>query len=102
MAKTSLKIPNEVDCPEPAEGQYYVYLLHCADSSLYCGSTENLKNRLKEQGSGEAAAWTKMRRPVKLVYFETHDSLVSARHRERQIKSWTIRKKMNLINGIWN
>ncbi len=101
MAKTSLKIPNEVVCPELVEGQFCVYLLHCSDGSLYCGSTENLKNRLKEHNSGEAAVWTKMRRPVKLVYFETHDSLLSARRREKQIKGWTKQKKMNLITGVW-
>jgi predicted GIY-YIG superfamily endonuclease len=42
-----------------------------------------------------------MRRPVKLVYFEAHDSLISARRREKQIKKWTIKKKMNLIIGAW-
>jgi len=98
---TSVKIPNEVECPEPVEGQFYVYLLQCSDQSLYCGSTENIKNRLKEHNSGEAAIWTKMRRPVRLVYFETHGSLLSARQREKQIKGWTIKKKMNLINNIW-
>jgi putative endonuclease len=101
MAKTSLTIPNEVECPEPVEGQFYVYLLQCSDGSLYCGSTENLKNRLKEHNAGEAAVWTKMRKPVRLVYFETHDSLLTARRREKQIKGWTIVKKMNLVTGIW-
>ncbi|MDD5252044.1 MAG: GIY-YIG nuclease family protein [Patescibacteria group bacterium] len=80
---------------------YYVYLLSCGDKSLYCGCTSNVRRRLQEHGSGEAAVWTKMRRPIKLVYFETHDSLLSARKREKQIKGWTIKKKMNLIRGIW-
>jgi putative endonuclease len=101
MAKIPLKIPNEVECPEPVEGHYYVYLLSCVDSNLYCGSTKNLKNRLQEHNSGEAAVWTKMRRPVKLVYYEAYDSLLSARRREKQIKGWTIQKKTNLIYGIW-
>lgn len=86
---------------EAVEGQYCVYLLSCSDGSLYCGSTENLKNRIKEHNAGEAAVWTKRRRPVKLVYFETHKSLLDARRREKQIKGWTIAKKMNLIKGIW-
>ncbi len=101
MEKTSLKIPNEVECPEPVEGHYFVYLLQCCDQSLYCGSTSDLKNRLKEHNAGEAAVWTKIRRPTRLVYFETHDSLLSARRREQQIKGWTINKKLNLINGVW-
>ena len=92
---------NEVECPELVEGKYCVYLLVCHDQSIYCGSTANLKNRLMEHNLGEAAVWTMMRRPVKLVYFELHDSLVSARRREKQIKGWKIEKKKNLINGIW-
>ncbi|MFA5954745.1 MAG: GIY-YIG nuclease family protein [Patescibacteria group bacterium] len=100
MGKT-LQIINEVECPEPVEGQYFVYLLLCSDLTLYCGSTADLKNRIKEHNSGEAAVWTKSRRPVKLVYSESHDSLLSARQREKQIKGWTIIKKMNLINGSW-
>ena len=95
-----LKI-NEITCPEYVEGQFYVYLLQCRDNSLYCGSTSNLKNRIGEHNSGEAAIWTKMRCPVRLVYFENHTSLISARKREKQIKGWTISKKLNLIKGIW-
>ncbi|MFA5368398.1 MAG: GIY-YIG nuclease family protein [Candidatus Paceibacterota bacterium] len=91
----------EVECPEPVEGNFYTYLLLCSDKSIYCGSTMNLKNRIKEHNSGEAAAWTRTRKPLKLVYFETHDSLLQARRREKQIKGWTISKKMNLINNVW-
>ncbi len=82
----SLQVAKEVECPEPVEGRYYVYLLLCNDNGLYCGSATNLKNRLKEHIYGEAALWTRMRRPVKLVYSEAHDSLLIARRREKQIK----------------
>jgi putative endonuclease len=94
----------EVECPERPQGVegQYVYLLLCSDNSLYCGSTRDLKNRLSEHAAGEGALWTKMRCPVKLVYFEKHRTLLSARKRERQIKGWTIHKKMNLVNGIWS
>ena len=101
MQRTRIRVPSEVECPDPVVGHYYVYLLQCSDHSFYCGSTSDLKNRVKEPQSGEAAVWTKMRRPVRLVYFEIHDSLVLARRREGQIKGWTIQKKMNLINGHW-
>ena len=95
------KIWNEVECPEPVEGQFHIYLLKCSDQSLYCGSTADLRNRLKEHNHGEGAIWTKMRRPVKLVYFEVYGSLLSARRREKQIKGWSIKKKTNLIMGVW-
>ncbi|MDO8565872.1 MAG: GIY-YIG nuclease family protein [Candidatus Moranbacteria bacterium] len=91
----------EVECPEPVEGTFFVYLLVCKDTSIYCGSTADLRNRVKEHNSGEAALWTKMRRPVKLVYYEPHESLITTRRREKQIKGWVKQKKMNLIAGKW-
>ncbi len=90
-----------VNCPEPVEGKYFVYILLCKDSSFYVGLTEDLANRLKEHATGEAALWTKMRRPVKLIYYETHLSLLSARRREKQLKGWTRLKKLKLIAGLW-
>jgi putative endonuclease len=90
-----------VECPEPVEGLFCVYLLLCSDQSLYCGCTNNLKRRLVDHNTGEGALWTKRRRPVTLVYFEHYDSLVSARRREKQIKGWTVKKKHNLISGVW-
>ncbi|MEK9152160.1 MAG: GIY-YIG nuclease family protein [Patescibacteria group bacterium] len=92
---------NRVECPEPVEGRYHVYLLVCGDASIYCGSTQDLAQRLRQHERGEAAVWTRKRGPVRLVYFETHNSLLSARKREIQIKGWTIQKKLNLITGIW-
>ena len=91
----------EIRCPKRVEGQYFMYLLACHDDSLYCGSTENAPQRLKQHRAGEAAQWTKKRLPVKLVYYETYPTLQLARQRERQIKGWTVRKKLNLITGKW-
>ena len=90
-----------VECPEPVEGQWFVYLLECKDSSIYCGSTDNPIRRLHDHNAGIAAQWTKMRRPVQLVYIEIWNSLLGARRRERQIKGWGILKKSNLIQGKW-
>ena len=91
----------EVECPEPVEWQFYVYLLLCNNKSLYCGSTTNLKRRLQEHTSGEGALWTKLHKPIKLVYYENHDTLINVRLRETQIKGWTVIKKLNLIRGVW-
>lgn len=85
-----------------SKSRFYVYLLVCSDKSIYCGCTSDLENRLKEHNYGEGSLWTKMRRPVKLVYYETHETLVIARKRERQIKGWTKEKKIKLIKRIWN
>jgi len=47
--------------------QWVVYLIRCSDESLYCGSTNNLKNRLAAHNSGKGAKYTRSRRPVELV-----------------------------------
>jgi putative endonuclease len=47
--------------------QWVVYLIRCSDESLYCGITNNLKNRLAAHNSGRGAKYTRSRRPVELV-----------------------------------
>ena len=92
-------IHNKVECPvvrdpegssdprrEPVEGQYYFYILECKDSSLYCGSSNNLSTRLHTHNIGKAAEWTAIRRPLQLVYYESYYTLVGARKREQQVK----------------
>lgn len=89
----------EVECPEPAEGQYFVYFLLCRDFSLYCGSTKNLIKRLALHHSGKGAKYTNSHKPLKLIYFETFSSLLAARRREKQLKGWSRLKKINLIRA---
>lgn len=106
MAKISSASIKEVECPERprggVEGNCFVYILLCRNKSLYCGSTFDLKRRLADHNSGDGATWTRNRRPVKLVYYEIQDSLLLARRREKQIKGWTVKKKLNLITGKWS
>jgi len=90
-----------VECPELVEGQYCFYILECIDHSLYCGSSSNLGNRLKDHSIGKAAIWTKVRRPVQLVYFEIYASMLQAHRRELQVKGWVRSKKENPIFGRW-
>ena len=47
--------------------QWVVYLIRCSDETLYCGITNDLKNRLIAHNSGRGAKYTRSRRPVKLV-----------------------------------
>jgi putative endonuclease len=47
--------------------RWVVYLIRCSDESLYCGITNNLKNRLITHDSGRSAKYTRSRRPVELV-----------------------------------
>ncbi len=79
---------------------YFVYILKCADKSLYVGCTNNLKKRLGQHNDSKRGAhYTKIRRPVKLLYSETFKTLAKARHREAEIKSWRREKKLDLIRN---
>ena len=49
------------------KNQWVIYLIRCPDESLYCGITNNLKNRLIAHNSGRGAKYTRSRRPVELV-----------------------------------
>ncbi len=77
---------------------YFVYILECADKTYYVGCTNDLEKRLHEHnGLKSGAHYTKIRRPVKLIYKEKFPDLSSARKREARIKSWTRVQKKTLV-----
>lgn len=77
---------------------YYVYLVVCADKSIYTGYTTDLARRIKAHNSAKTGAhYTKTRRPVKLCYHESFTTLSEALKREAQIKQWPRAKKLLLI-----
>ena len=75
----------------------YTYILHCADGTLYCGWTNDLKKRLHAHNSGTGAKYTKSRRPVTLAYYEAFETKQEAMKREYAIKQLTRKEKENLI-----
>ena len=78
---------------------YFTYILKCADKSLYVGCTNNLPKRFRQHnGSKLGAHYTKIRRPVVLIYSEQFDTLIQTRRREIEIKGWRREKKLSLIN----
>ncbi len=77
----------------------YLYMLRCADGSYYTGSTTNLEVRLAQHQAGEGGAYTARRLPVVLVYSCGLPSPYEAFLRERQVKTWSRRKKEALIRG---
>jgi putative endonuclease len=80
---------------------YYTYLLICSDNSLYCGSTNNLEKRIYQHNNAKNGAhYTKIRRPVELVYFEKFETLTQARAREAEIKRMSRTEKMKLIKKL--
>jgi len=70
---------------------YHVYIVRCADETLYTGISRELERRVEEHnGSDKGAKYTRVRRPVALVYSEAYPDRSSASKREYEIK-----KKMN-------
>ena len=78
----------------------YTYIVKCKDDSLYTGYTTDIKNRINNHNSGKGAIYTKGRRPVELVYFETFESKSEALKREIAIKKLPRSKKEQLINSV--
>ena len=77
---------------------YFVYMVKCNDESFYTGCTNNLEKRLVEHNNSKRGAhYTKVRRPVKLVYSELFETLLMARRREAEIKSWSREQKLELV-----
>ncbi len=76
-----------------------VYILRCSDNSLYTGITRDVNRRLNEHNHNNrlAAAYTRARRPVTLVYQEAHIDRSSASKREATIKKMTKTEKELLI-----
>ncbi len=79
---------------------YFVYILKCSDDSLYCGSTNNLEKRLIEHNTKKNGAhYTKIRRPVTLVYREDGFTYAEARSREASIKRLSRAEKERLVSN---
>lgn len=81
----------------------YVYILRCADDTLYTGWTTSLEKRLKTHNSGKGAKYTKARLPVEIVYYEEFEDKKEAMKREYAIKRLSRGEKLKLIdNNIIN
>lgn len=80
---------------------YFVYIVKCADETLYTGIATELERRIEEHnGSEKGAKYTRVRRPVSLVYSEEHPDRSSASKREYEIKKKMSRiEKLNLIKS---
>jgi tRNA/rRNA methyltransferase len=77
---------------------FFVYILHCADGTYYTGYSGNLTRRIRQHQSGSIPrAYTKSRRPVKLVWAGEFNTKDEARDYERTLKRWTTSRKKKLI-----
>jgi predicted GIY-YIG superfamily endonuclease len=76
---------------------WFVYILRCADGTLYTGSTDDVQRRLAAHNSGKGAKYTRGRTPVEVVYTEECESYSAALKREYAIKQLSRQEKWNLI-----
>ena len=82
---------------------YFVYILECSDKSYYTGISSNLEKRLGEHTFGvNEDAYTFARRPVELKWYEEFQDVNQAIAVEKQIKGWSRRKKLALIERDWD
>ena len=77
----------------------YVYILRCADDTLYCGWTTDLTKRLVAHNSGRGAKYTRSRRPVELIYVEEYEDRHDAHSREWHIKRMSREEKQRLCKS---
>lgn len=76
---------------------WYVYLLRCADDTLYAGCTNDPQRRLQQHNAGQGAKYTRSRRPVTLVYLEQVEDHSQALRREAALKRLSRKEKLALI-----
>ena len=80
-----------------SEGSWAVYILRCADGTLYTGIAPDVEKRVQKHNEGKGAKYTRGRTPVELVYREEHPSRAEASKREYQIKQRSRAEKLELI-----
>lgn len=78
---------------------FYVYILRCADGTLYTGYTDDPERRARVHNAGKGAKYTRSRLPVELVYREALGDKSAALRREREIKKLSRAQKLALISA---
>lgn len=78
---------------------WYVYILQCADDTLYTGITNNKARRLSQHNAGKASKYTRTKLPVIMVYSEPSEDRSSATKRELAIKKLSRQQKLGLIQS---
>lgn len=83
---------------------YYVYIVASLQKTLYVGVTSDLRGRVYQHKTGTFAGFTARYRVSRLVYFEMHADVREAIRREKQLKGWLRKRKIELIeagNAEW-
>ena len=80
----------------------WAYMLECSDGTYYVGSTVDLERRVGQHNAGEGAAYTRHRRPVRLVWAAEFQRIDEAFAFEKRVQGWSRRKRRALIEGRWD
>jgi len=81
---------------------FTLYILECADRTLYVGHTDDLDQRMLQHETGVADSYTAKRRPCALVHAQEFESRYEALEMERKLKGWSRAKKLAYIAGDWD
>jgi putative endonuclease len=76
---------------------WYTYVLLCDDGSFYIGASSNVNQRYYDHLRGKGGRYTKLHKPIKLLYTEQHLTQSHALKRERQLKGWSHNKKVRIL-----
>lgn len=79
---------------------FYVDILASVSRTLYIGVTSDLRNRVRQHKTGAISGFTKRYKVNRLVYFEAADDSYAAIAREKQLKGWVRRRKIELIESM--
>ncbi|MCR2818721.1 GIY-YIG nuclease family protein [Microbacterium sp. zg.Y1090] len=77
----------------------HVYMLECADGTLYVGSTIDLERRLAQHAAGEGAAYTRRRLPVTLRWYAEFARIEDAFQWEKRLQGWSHAKRLAFAAG---
>ena len=81
---------------------FVLYILRCADETLYIGHTDDLDERMRQHDAGKAGSYTALRRPLQLLHIEEFETRYEALAMERKLKGWSRAKNLAYIAGDWN
>ncbi len=88
---------NRIPRAKKPDGRWFVYVLQCADASLYTGIAKDVSRRCRQHNAGTASRYTRSRLPAEVLYQEAHASRSLALKREAAIKALSKLQKMLLI-----
>jgi putative endonuclease len=81
----------------PTSTEWHIYVVRCADRTLYTGIARDLQARITQHNTGRGAKYTRSRRPVTLVYQEAAADRSAALRREHEIKRMAPQAKRALV-----